>query len=194
MTKILLVSLIHNRKNLVGLAIQSAVNQTLDKSKWTHLLIDNASTDGADQVVEVFAKKYDHIRLERMPSNLGQMPAYNWALKEWIPKNMSDARVMVQLDSDDMLAPIALERVHNMFEANPNIGMTYSNFDIIGPAPRNKVKHKSHPKAKMAPNQFTSEGQRILRNMQIKGNVIGHLRALNISCLTRQSSLTVYIN
>lgn len=178
-----LVSLVHNRKHLVGLALQSAVNQTLNKQKWIHLVIDNASTDGADKICGVFAKKYEHVCFERMKSNLGQMPAYNWVLKQWIPNNAPEADVMVQLDSDDMLAPIALEKVYDMFNRYPELGMTYSNFNVIGPAPKNKIKHKSHPKAKLAPNQFTAGGQRLLRAMQISGNVIGHLRALRISCL-----------
>ena len=183
MTKILLVSLIHNRKHLVGPSIQSAVSQTLGKDKWTHLLVDNASTDGANKVAEVFAKKYPNIKFAQMATNIGQMPAYNYVLKTWIPKHMPDAKVMVQLDSDDLLAPSALEAVYNVYEEHPNIGMTYSNFNIIGPAPRSKLKHKSHPKAKLAPNQFTPQGQQILRKMQIKGNVIGHLRALSVEKL-----------
>lgn len=179
---IVLITLVHNRKNLIGPALQSAANQTLPKDKWVHLIIDNASTDGADKVAEVFAKKYKNVYFERMGKNLHQMPAYNWALG-WIERNFPKAEVMAQLDSDDMLAPIALEKIYKMFGVHPELGMTYSNFNIIGAAPRNKLKHKSHPKAKLVAGQFTPEGQRILRNVQISGNAIGHMRALSIKCL-----------
>lgn len=181
MKKILLVSLIHNRKTLVGLAIQSAVNQTLDKSKWVHLLVDNASTDGADKVAEVFARKYDHIKLVKMPTNLGQQKAFNYVLDEWLPTNLPDAELMVNLDSDDELTSDALEEVEKMFDAHPEIGQTYSGFHIINSG--GTIKHKNHPKAKMVANQFTPEGQLVLRRIFIKANPIGHLRAFRIKCL-----------
>jgi len=179
--KILLVSLIHNRSNLVGKAVQSAVDQTLDKSKWTHLLFDNASTDGADRVAEVFAKKYDHIELVKYHENLGQQKAFNYILNTWIPEHMPDAEIMANLDSDDELMPIALEEVEKMFNAHPEIGQTYSGFHIISGS--GNIKHKNHAKAKMVPNQFTPEGQRTLRRMFVKANPIGHMRAFRIKCL-----------
>jgi glycosyltransferase involved in cell wall biosynthesis len=182
MPKIVLVTLVHNRKHLVGLALQSAVNQTLPKDKWVHLIIDNASTDGADKVCEVFEKKHKHIHFVRMGKNLHQMPAYNKAI-EWIDKNYPKAEVLAQLDSDDMLYAEALEKINQYFNKYPEIGMTYSNFSIIGSSPKNKVKIYSHPKAREAPNQFTTDGQKVLRKMQISGNVVGHMRALRISCL-----------
>lgn len=181
MKKILLVSLIHNRKALVGLAIQSAINQTLGKDKWQHLLIDNASTDGADKVAEVFATKYSHINLVRMPTNIGQQKAFNYVLDEWLPANMPNAELLVNLDSDDELMPDALAEVEKMFDAHPEIGQTYSGFHIISAS--GAIKHKNHPKAKLVPNQFTPEGQRTLRKMFVKANPIGHLRAFRIKCL-----------
>lgn len=178
--KIVLVTLVHNRRHLVGLALQSAVNQTLSKDKWIHLIIDNASTDGADKVAEVFAKKYDHMYFERMGENMHQMPAYNWALR-WIDEHNPDAEVMVHLDSDDTLMPNALEEVHHYFTSHPDIGQTYSGFNIINGSGR--IKHKDHPKAKKVPDQFSNEGQLALRRMFVKANPCGHLRAMRISCL-----------
>lgn len=180
MSKIILVTLVHNRKDLVGLALQSGVNQTLNKKMWNHLIIDNASTDGADNICEIFNKKYDHIHFVRMDKNLGQMPAYNWAL-EWIDENMPDAEIMVHLDSDDELLPIALDEVNRFFDAHPDVGQTYSGFNIINK--NGKIKHKNHAKAKQVPNQLTEEGQLTLRRMFVKANPCGHLRAMRISCL-----------
>ena len=181
MTKIVLVSLVHNRKGLVGPAIQSAINQTLDKSKWIHLLIDNASTDGADKVCEVFAKKYQHIYFEKMDSNLGQQKAYNWVLDKWLPDNAPEAEIFSVLDSDDLLAAVALEEVEKMFDANPKVGMTYSGFNIIDGKGRTKI--KNHPKAKLVKNQLSEEGQKILRRIFLAQNPIGHQRSFRISSL-----------
>jgi len=181
MPQIVLVSIVHNRRHLVGPALQSAVNQTLNKQRWTHLVIDNASTDGADKTCEVFAKKYEHIHFVRMDSNLGQQKAYNYVLDEWLPKNAPDAEIFSVLDSDDLLEPNALEEIKNMYDAHPEIGMTYSGFHIIDGKGRMKI--KNHPKAKYVPNQFTPEGQLTLRRIFLSQNPIGHQRSFRIKCL-----------
>ena len=180
MVEIVLVTLVHNRKHLVGHALQSAVNQKISKDKWIHLVIDNASTDGADKVCEIFANKYKHMFFERRDKNYHQMPSYNWALK-WIEKNYPSAEVMVHLDSDDELKPEALSEVYNVFKAHPEIGQTYSGFDIIGKS--GKVMHPNHAKARLIPDQFTEAGQKKLRALFVNANPIGHLRAMRIKCL-----------
>jgi len=181
MAKIILVSLVHNRKHLVGPAIQSAINQTLLKDKWIHLLIDNASTDGADKVCEVFANKYPHIRFVRMDSNIGQQKAYNYVLTEWRPQNAAEAEIMSVLDSDDMLTPDALSEVEKMFDAHPEIGQTYSGFSIIDG--KNNTIAKNHAKARLVQNQFTPDGQKQLRQIFLAQNPIGHQRSFRFKCL-----------
>jgi len=179
--KILLVSLVHNRKGLVGRALQSAVDQTLSKDHWMHLVVDNASTDGADKVAEVFAKKYPHIHFVRMNTNLGQQKAFNYVLDKWIPKHMPNAEIMANLDSDDELTSNALKEVKCMFDAYPRIGATYSGFALIDK--RGNYIVKDHGKAKMVPDQFTARGQLILRRMFVSSNPCGHLRAFRVSAL-----------
>ena len=178
--KIILVTLIHNRRDLVGLALQSAVNQTLPTDSWRHLVIDNASTDGADLVAEAFARKYSHIHFERMGSNLHQMPAYNWALK-WIAITHPDAEIMVHLDSDDMLVSSALQHVLDFFEAHPEVGLSYSGFNIIDK--KGRAIHKNHAKAREVPDQFSEAGQLALRRLFVTANPCGHLRAMRLSAL-----------
>jgi hypothetical protein len=117
---------------------------------------------------------------QRMDINMHQMPAYNWAMK-WIKDNCPEAEVMVHLDSDDVLKPKALEEVEKMFDRHPEIGQTYSDFNLIDG--KGRIKIKAHPKAKLIPNQFSEEGQRRLRATFIKQNPIGHLRAMRIKCL-----------
>jgi glycosyltransferase involved in cell wall biosynthesis len=181
MSKILLVSLVHNRKHLLGAVVQSAINQTLSKDKWHHLLIDNNSTDGATEVCEMLANKRPHISLVKMSENIGQQRAYNYVLNEWIPANTQDTEIMAVLDSDDMLTPDALFEVEKMFDSHPEIGQTYSGFDIIDGNGKTKV--KNHPKARLVQDQFSVAGQKQLRSIFISQNPIGHLRAFRIKCL-----------
>jgi glycosyltransferase involved in cell wall biosynthesis len=181
--KILLVSLIHNRANLLSDCVMSAVNQILPRDLYTHLLLDNSSTDNAPQIAQMFAQKYSHVRFESMGSNLGQMPAYNWVLNEWAPKYEPEALVLAQLDSDDRLTTIALEEVYNKFKSNNDLIQTYSDFSVIDVAGR--VKIKAHPKAKQVdPNiELTEEGQSRLRELEVRHNNIGHCRAFRIDYL-----------
>jgi len=181
MNKILLISLVHNRKGLVGRALQSALNQTLSRDKWHHLVWDNNSTDGADKVAEVFCNKHSHMTLYQCNDNLGQQKAYNEILYKWIPNNMPDAKIVVVLDSDDELTPIALTEVSKMFDDHSEIGASYSGFALMDRKGRFIV--KDHGKAKMVPNQFTKEGQQMLRKMFIGANPCGHLRAFRVSAL-----------
>jgi glycosyltransferase involved in cell wall biosynthesis len=181
MVKIVLVTLVHNRRSLVGKSLQSAVNQTLNKNKWIHLVIDNNSNDGADKVCEIFCKKYKHMYFVRMNTNLGQQKAYNYVLNKWIPDNAKNAKILSVLDSDDLLMPNALEEVEKMFDAHPEIGQTYSGFNIINK--HDKIKIKDHPKAKLVKNQFTPEGQNLLRRIFLTQNPIGHQRSFRIRCL-----------
>lgn len=181
MPKIVLVTIIHNRKHLVGLALQSAINQTISKEKFIHLVIDNSSTDGANLVGEVFAKKYPHMHFVQMDSNLGQQKAYNFVLDEWLPKNAPETEIFSVLDSDDLLEPSALAEVEKMFDAHPKVGMTYSGFHIINK--KGAIKVKNHPKAKMVPKQFTDDGQKMLRRIFLAQNPIGHQRSFRIKHL-----------
>jgi len=181
MSKIILVSLVHNRKHLVGLALQSAANQTLSRNKWNHLVLDNKSTDGADLICESFKSKYPNIRLIKMDSNIGQQKAYNFVLNDWIPKHDPNSEIMAVLDSDDMLVPTALSEVEKMFDAHPEIGQTYSGFSIING--KGQITVSNHAKARLIPNQFTPEGQKELRRVFIKQNPIGHMRCFRIKCL-----------
>ena len=118
-----------------------------------------------------------------MDTNLGQMPAYNWVLNEWIPKQMPEASIMCQVDADDMIANIALDEVDRKFKSNAKIGHTYSDFNIITSS--GSLKTRAHPKAKQVDPkiELTDQGQRILRAWEIRFNVVGHLRALRISHL-----------
>jgi GT2 family glycosyltransferase len=179
--KLLLVSLVHNRKHLLGECVLSAVNQTLPKDQYVHLLWDNNSTDGAVNVAEMLVAKYSHLRLFKSTENLGQQRAFNRILNDWIPANCPEADVWVNCDSDDTITPNALAEVRKAFDSAPGIGAAYSGFNIIDG--HSRIKMRNHPKAKLIPNQNTSEGQRTLRRVFIGHNPCGHIRSFRISCL-----------
>lgn len=180
MTKILLVTLIHNRKQLLGLAIRSALNQKL-KSGWDYLLFNNGSTDGAEKVAAAFANKHKHVHLFNSKTNLGQQKAYNKILNEIIPNKFKDAEVMAILDSDDEIYPHALTKVNKMFSNHKEVGASYSGFSIINSLGITMV--HDHSKAKLMPDQFSPNGQLLLRKRFVVSNPAGHFRCYRISAL-----------
>jgi GT2 family glycosyltransferase len=182
MVDLILVTLVHNRKEYLGEALISAWNQTLEKSKWIHLIIDNASTDGADKIADMFCNKHSgsNIKFIRQPVNLGIQNGHNYVLNNFIPKNCPEVKIFSLLESDDILSINALSEVHKMFDEHPEIGETYSDFAIINA--QGKTLNAAHPKAFLAPNQFTVEGQKILRR-RFKFNPIGHQRSYSVKCL-----------
>ena len=182
MVDIVLVTLVHNRKEYLGRALMSAWNQTLDKSKWIHLIIDNASTDGAGEMAQRFCDNHpnSNLQLVRLSTNLGIQGGHNYALNECISKHCPEVKVLSLLESDDMLVADSLQEVKKMFDSHPEIGESYSDFSIIDQDER--LLFKAHPKAVFIPNQFTPDGQKQLR-MRFKHNPIGHQRSYSVKCL-----------
>jgi glycosyltransferase involved in cell wall biosynthesis len=183
MNKILLITLFRNRDKLFRKAVSSVLQQTLNSQKFDYLLFNNGSEDFSEQLAKIYQSKYHHIHLFGSPTNLGQQPAYNKILFDIIPKHFQQSTVVGILDDDDELQPIALQEVLKTYNVHPDIGAAYSGFSIIDGWGRVIV--PDHGKAKMAPNQYTPEGQLALRKMFVspKSNPCGHFRTYSIKAL-----------
>lgn len=183
MNKILLVTLVHNRKPLLGACIKSSLAQTLSPNKFDHLLWNNCSTDGAEKIISIVAKKYKNIYMHNSKTNMDQQQVYNIILRDIIPNRFKDKNyeIMVILDSDDELYPDCLLEVHKMFSKHPEIGGAYTDFSIIDDY--SNIKIEKHGKPKLIPNQFTKEGQLALRRRQIASSICSHARCYRISAL-----------
>lgn len=179
--KILLVTLVHNRKQLIPKAIQSVVNQTLAPQQFDYLLFDNNSSDGSEKIIDIFAKKYDFIHAYHYPENLGQQKAYNKILNDIIPRNFKNADAMCILDDDDELFPHALFKVNRVYSKHSDIGGTYSDFSIINDYGRTIV--QKHSKAVLIPDQHSKEGQKNLKLRFLASNPCGHFRNYRILAL-----------
>jgi hypothetical protein len=68
--------------------------------------------------------------------------------------------VLLNFDSSSLALLVigATDGVEKMYDVHPEIGMTYSGFNIVDGQDNTKV--KNHPKARLIKNQFTAEGQR----------------------------------
>ena len=77
------------------------------------ICVDDCSTDGSWEVLTDYARRDSRIHLLRQPSNQGQAKARNAALKE------ARGEYVMMLDSDDWLAPDAVEQCLATFEGVP---------------------------------------------------------------------------
>lgn len=181
--KILLITLFRNRAELFRKAINSVLKQTLPNDKFDYLLFNNGSEDKSEQLAKVYSKKYSNIHLFGSEQNLGQQRAYNKILFDIIPKKFNKSIVFCVLDDDDEIYPNALEKVYKMYSKHPEIGGAYSGFSIIDSFGRTLV--LDHGKAKLVPNQFSPEGQKVLRRIMVSpnGNPCGHFRTYGIKAL-----------
>jgi len=110
------------------------------------LIIDDASTNGSQQVACRLATEDQRISLRLHDANFGYIATYNEGV-EWV-----SAEYMLLLSSDDILAPGALVRAINLMEANPNIGFVHGTLvrftkaaDVAGAAAKRMTSIDSAP-------------------------------------------------
>lgn len=179
--KLLLVSLVHNRKEFLSSCIESVLSQSLDTQYWSYLLWDNNSTDGAREIAKEYSDRHDNIFFYGARYNMMQQPAYNKILYDLVPENFNDCAIMAILDADDLLYTNALSEIKQSYDRHPEVGGCYSDFSVCDEQ-GNIIKY-AHEQSKLAPDQYTPEGQKILRNMQLESNVGRHMRSYSILAL-----------
>ena len=175
--KIILVTTIYNRANYLEACLESSLRSTLDKKYWVHLLIDNASTDGANKIAKEYCDKHDHMYFVQNDTNIGQMPAYNFSLA-WVQEKFPEIELLSMLDSDDLLGKLALEKSYEEFVKHPELSITYSDFNVIDK--KGKMVTKKHPKSIKVQDELTKEGQAKLRRFMWSRNIATHFRMMKV--------------
>ncbi|MFD0207098.1 MULTISPECIES: glycosyltransferase [Saccharothrix] len=101
--------------------LRACVNSVLDQPgvDVRVLIIDDTSTDETPEVVAELTRD-PRVEGRRHEVNQGHIATYNEGLLEW-----AKADYTVLLSADDLLAPGALARAAEVFEAHPNVGMVY---------------------------------------------------------------------
>ncbi len=107
MEKITVFVKAYNPGNLIYRCVESVLNQTWKDIEF--IIIDNASSDGTKEVLEVYAKKDARIRLYRNEDNsVSSMD---------VMRNMIETDYFMMLDHDDWLEPDALENLYRCAKA-----------------------------------------------------------------------------
>lgn len=112
--EISVVTCSHNpRLDYLKLVTQSLANQTLDRSRWEYLLIDNASAQGISSLVDLsWHSQGRHVKEER----LGLTPARLRGIED------TKAGLLVFVDDDNVLDPDYLEQALRIAAALPMVG------------------------------------------------------------------------
>ena len=93
------------------------------------LVIDDASPDGSASVVRAVAESDPRVRAICHERNKGHIATYN----EGLFQLTGDFAIL--LSADDLLAPGALQRATDLFEAHPSVGLVYGPVTDFSDAP-----------------------------------------------------------
>jgi glycosyltransferase involved in cell wall biosynthesis len=110
----------------IGTALESVGKQTY--RDWEAIVVDDAGPeDGTKKIVEAFAQSHPDHRVEyiRHDRNAGVSAARNTAIKA------AKGEVVALLDPDDAWKPEHLQTHAEVFSANPDVVLSYSQADTI---------------------------------------------------------------
>lgn len=117
----------YNRERCIGRAIESVLSQTY--KDFDLLVWDDGSTDKTAKEVIEYAKRDRRIRIA-FYNHRGAVKALKSALADTF------GTYLCWVDSDDILAPTALEETVAVLEENPTVGMVYTDYQVIDASER----------------------------------------------------------
>ncbi|MDR3063464.1 MAG: glycosyltransferase [Methanobrevibacter sp.] len=124
-----------NREKYIETAIDSIINQTIGFENIELIIVDDASTDNTQSIIESYAKKYSNIKSEYLKENSGYA-----GKPRNIGINLASSEYLMFLDSDDYFEEDACEFLYNKMkneEINIIIGTcnVHKNDKIISGTP-----------------------------------------------------------
>lgn len=120
-----LVSIItpsYNSSRFISQTIESVLNQTYQN--WELLIIDDCSPDKANDIIEMYCKKDNRIKLIKLGQNVGPANARNDGIKQ------ARGKYIAFLDSDDIWLPTKLEKQISFMQEN-DLAVTCSSYHTI---------------------------------------------------------------
>lgn len=112
----------YNRANYIKEAIDSVLSQTF--RDWELIVVDDGSTDGTSEILHTFSELDKRICWMRQP-NAGSAASRNAALAR------ARGNYISFLDDDDRWLPEKLETQVAFMESHPEIGFSYTRFQIF---------------------------------------------------------------
>ncbi len=106
-------------------AVNSVVLQTY--SAWEIIIVDDGSSDNTSEVAASLSRKFPERNIQLIKqSNMGLAEARNVGIRA------SSGSFILPLDADDIIAPTMLERLVQILETRPDIGIAYPDTATFG--------------------------------------------------------------
>ncbi|MGC1246101.1 MAG: glycosyltransferase, partial [Spirulinaceae cyanobacterium] len=132
----------YNREKLLGSAIESILRQTWPDFEL--LIWDDGSTDNSLAIAHKYAQEDPRVRIIAA-KHQGRVPALQAGIAA------TQGQYLAWIDSDDLLAPTALEETLVVLAANSNAGMVYTDYwdlhnngKVLGYGQRTQVAYSPH--------------------------------------------------
>lgn len=113
MSKVSVLIAVYNTEKYLAECLDSVCSQTLQDIQI--ICIDDCSTDSSPEILQRYAAEDSRLHIIRMPENSGQAVARNKGLQ------IADGEYIMMLDSDDWLAPDAIERAYESITSADDI-------------------------------------------------------------------------
>lgn len=112
----------YNRAHLVGRAIRSCLKQSMERSRYEVIVVDDGSTDHSKDVILDFG---DQIKPVFLKDNIGVAEASNVGIKKAM------GAFIIRVDSDDYINQHTLLIMTEIMLANPDIGFVYPDHLLV---------------------------------------------------------------
>lgn len=111
-----------NSSRFISQTIDSVLSQNYDK--WEMIIVDDASEDKSNKIIEEYIKKDSRIKLIKLKINSGPSEARNRAIE------IAKGRYIAFLDADDVWFPEKLKKQISFMEEY-KLSFTYTSYNII---------------------------------------------------------------
>ncbi len=122
MAAISIIMTVFNRERYLERAVESVLAQT--RRDFELLIWDDGSTDRSVEIARDYAKLDDRVRVTAY-EHRGRTPALKAAIAE------TSGDYLGWVDSNDLLAPTALEETAAVLDAEPDVGLVYTDYVVI---------------------------------------------------------------
>jgi len=121
--KISIVLPVYNREKLLPIAIESCLNQSF--KDFELIIIDDCSKDGSFELAKKYAEQDQRIKVIRNEINKKLPASLNIAFKE------ARGQYFTWTSDDNLLYENALERMNEVLDNSPDIGLVYTDYTLI---------------------------------------------------------------
>jgi len=141
------VCLCYNHAPFIREALESVLSQTYKPIEL--IIVDDASTDGSIDIIQQWIKSHDEVPFIANPTNLGNCKAFNRGLA------LANGKYIIDLSGDDRLAVERVRRGVMVMEERPEVGVQFSDAELIDEAGRHlgfhsdRFSHTSIPQGKI---------------------------------------------